>query len=412
MEFQPDEKSFRSYLLLWSGQLTSLLGSSAAQFVIIWWITIETQSSLYLALASFSGLVPIVLLSPFAGVFVDRWSRKMLIGIVDFLQALATMVLIFLFWLGNVAIWHVFLILILRGIFQAFHSPAASAIIPLMVPKSKLSRMNGLNYLLSGAVTLTGPVIAAVLLSFWQVYDILWIDVLTFMVAIVPLLIVKIPSIRMQGDDSSFKEDFREGLTFIKNARGLLPLLLVATALNFLLTPLSTLLPYYVKFDHFGEVTDLAFVLALFEGGMLAGGLFMSVTKGFRRKAVAISISIYFLFFGYALIALSPTGMFWFMALSGLFAAFWAPIANVTIQTIFQTVVPMKMQGRVSSVTMAMAIAAQPIGMILSGVIVEFTRTSYLFLACAGLGMLTLTVAWFFTDMRHVEKIEETSNNP
>jgi len=412
LEFQPDEKSFRSYLLLWSGQLTSLLGSSAAQFVIIWWITIETQSSLYLALASFSGLVPIVLLSPFAGVFVDRWSRKMLIGIVDFLQALATMVLIFLFWLGNVAIWHVFLILILRGIFQAFHSPAASAIIPLMVPKSKLSRMNGLNYLLSGAVTLTGPVIAAVLLSFWQVYDILWIDVLTFMVAIVPLLIVKIPSIRMQGDDSSFKEDFREGLTFIKNARGLLPLLLVATALNFLLTPLSTLLPYYVKFDHFGEVTDLAFVLALFEGGMLAGGLFMSVTKGFRRKAVAISISIYFLFFGYALIALSPTGMFWFMALSGLFAAFWAPIANVTIQTIFQTVVPMKMQGRVSSVTMAMAIAAQPIGMILSGVIVEFTRTSYLFLACAGLGMLTLTVAWFFTDMRHVEKIEETSNNP
>ena len=412
MEFQPDEKSFRSYLLLWSGQLTSLLGSSAAQFVIIWWITIETQSSLYLALASFSGLVPIVLLSPFAGVFVDRWSRKMLIGIVDFLQALATMVLIFLFWLGNVAIWHVFLILILRGIFQAFHSPAASAIIPLMVPKSKLSRMNGLNYLLSGAVTLTGPVIAAVLLSFWQVYDILWIDVLTFMVAIVPLLIVKIPSIRMQGDDSSFKEDFREGLTFIKNARGLLPLLLVATALNFLLTPLSTLLPYYVKFDHFGEVTDLAFVLALFEGGMLAGGLFMSVTKGFRRKAVAISMSIYFLFFGYALIALSPTGMFWFMALSGLFAAFWAPIANVTIQTIFQTVVPMKMQGRVSSVTMAMAIAAQPIGMILSGVIVEFTRTSYLFLACAGLGMLTLTVAWFFTDMRHVEKIEETSNNP
>jgi len=412
LEFQPDEKSFRSYLLLWSGQLTSLLGSSAAQFVIIWWITIETQSSLYLALASFSGLVPIVLLSPFAGVFVDRWSRKMLIGIVDFLQALATMVLIFLFWLGNVAIWHVFLILILRGIFQAFHSPAASAIIPLMVPKSKLSRMNGLNYLLSGAVTLTGPVIAAVLLSFWQVYDILWIDVLTFMVAIVPLLIVKIPSIRMQGDDSSFKEDFREGLTFIKNARGLLPLLLVATALNFLLTPLSTLLPYYVKFDHFGEVTDLAFVLALFEGGMLAGGLFMSVTKGFRRKAVAISMSIYFLFFGYALIALSPTGMFWFMALSGLFAAFWAPIANVTIQTIFQTVVPMKMQGRVSSVTMAMAIAAQPIGMILSGVIVEFTRTSYLFLACAGLGMLTLTVAWFFTDMRHVEKIEETSNNP
>jgi len=411
LEIQPDEKSFKNYLLLWSGQLTSLLGSSVAQFVIIWWITVETKSSFYLALASFSGLVPMVLLSPFAGVFVDRWSRRLLIGVVDFLQALATVVLIFLFWLGNIALWQVFLILVLRGIFQAFHSPAASAIVPLMVPKSKLSRMNGLNFLLSGAVNLTGPVIAAVLLGFWKIYEILWIDALTFMVAIVPLLMIKIPSIRLRGDESSFKEDFREGLTFIKNARGLLPLLMVATALNFLLTPLSTLLPYYVKFDHFGEATDLAFVLAFFEGGMLAGGLFMSVVKGFKRKTAVITGAIYLLFFGYAFIALTPTGLFWFMALSGLFAAFWVPIANVTIQTIFQTVVPLEMQGRVNSVMMALSIAAQPLGMILSGIIVEFTTSSYLFLACAGLGMLTLTVAWFFTDVRYVEKIGETNNN-
>jgi DHA3 family macrolide efflux protein-like MFS transporter len=162
MEAQVSQQTFRSYLFFWAGQLTSLLGSSIAQFVIIWWITLETGSALYLSLASFLGLAPIVVLAPFTGVFVDRWNRKVLIFTADFLQALATVVLVLLFWLGVVSLWHILILLTIRGILQAFHSPAVSAIIPIMIPKEKLSRMNGLNYLCSGAVTLIGPIIAAV----------------------------------------------------------------------------------------------------------------------------------------------------------------------------------------------------------------------------------------------------------
>ena len=409
MEFQAGQVTFRSYLFFWSGQLVSLLGSSIAQFVIIWWITLETGSALYLSLASFLGLVPMVILTPFAGVLVDRWSRKALIGIADFLQALVTVVLIFLFWLGSVSIWQVLVLLTVRGIFQAFHSPAVTAIVPLMVPKAKLSRINGLNYLFTGAVTLIGPVVAALLLAFWKIHQILWIDAITFMVAVIPLLLITIPSVRKKQDKSSFKKDLGEGLAFIKNGRGFLPLLILATVVNFLLTPLSTLLPYYVKFDHLGEAPDLAIVMAFFQGGILAGGLLMSVIKGFKKKMVAIVSSIYIIFLGYALVALTPTGIFWFMAIGGLIMAFCVPVANVSIQTIIQTVVPMKMQGRVNSVTMALSSAATPFGMILSGVIVGFTRTANLFLGCSGLGVLVLTVSWFFTDIRHVEKMEEAS---
>jgi len=410
VEIQVTQATFRSYVFFWSGQLISLLGSSVAQFVIIWWITLETQSALYLSIASFLGLVPMVILTPFAGVLVDRWSRKALIGVVDFLQALATVVLIFLFWLSNVSIWQVLALLTLRGIFQAFHTPAVSAIVPLMVPKSKLSRINGLNYLFTGAVTLVGPIVAALLLAFWKIQQILWIDALTFVVAVIPLLMITIPSVRKRQDNSSFKEEFVEGLAFIKNGRGFLPLLTLATTLNFLLTPLSTLLPYYVKFDHMGEAPDLAVVMAFFQGGILAGGLLMSVIKGFKKKMVAIMSSIYIIFLGYVLVAVTPTGTFWFMALGGLIMAFCVPVANVSTQTIIQTVVPMKMQGRVNAVIMALASAATPLGMILSGLIVEFTRTTNLFLGCAGLGIFILTISWFFTDIKHVENMQETSS--
>ncbi|MCK5593260.1 MFS transporter, partial [Candidatus Bathyarchaeota archaeon] len=351
MESQATQTTFRSYMVFWSGQLVSLLGSSVASFVIIWWITLEMESALYLAIASVVGFAPMIILVPFTGVLVDRWNRKALIGIVDFLQALATVTLIFFFWFDVASIWLVLALLGLRGVFQAFHSPAVSAIAPLMVPRDKLSRVNGLNFLLYGAVTLIGPVLAAVLLEIWAIHQILWIDAATFVVAVIPLLIVKIPSVRQKRDKNqdkpSFREEFREGLAFIRNARGFLTFIMLATVLNFLLTPLSTLLPYYVKFDHLGEAPDLAFVMALFQGGILGGGLLMTVIKGFKKKMVAIMFSLYLIFIGYAFVALTPTGLFWFMAIGGIIMAFCLPIANVSIQTITQTVVPMKMQGRV-----------------------------------------------------------------
>jgi len=402
---QADQKTFRDFLYFWVGQLVSIFGSSVSQFVIVWWITLETQSALYLSLASFLGFAPTVVLSMFAGVLADRWSRKALIAVTDLLQALATVVLIVLFWRGGVAIWQVLVVLTFRGVMQAFHYPASSAITPLMVPREKLSRMNGLSYLLNGAVTMVGPIVAAVLLQVWAIHQILWVDAVTFVIAAVPLLMIVIPAVRLKQEKSSFREDFVEGLAFVKGTKGFLTLLVLATGLNFLLTPLSTLFPYFVRFDHFGDASQLAFVGAFFQGGILAGGLLMSVFRGFRNRMVAVTLSIYVVFVGYVLVALTPTGLFWFMALGSLVMTVCLPIANVSIQTIVQTVVPLKMQGRVGAVIGAIASAATPVGMIIAGPLAALAGTANLFLGCAILGIALLTFAWFFTDVKHVEKL-------
>jgi DHA3 family macrolide efflux protein-like MFS transporter len=404
---QPDRSTFRSYLLFWSGQLVSLLGSSISQFVIIWWITLETESTLYLALASVLGLAPIVILGPLAGVLADRWNRKLLILAADLFQALTTLALISLFWFDVVAIWQVLVLLTLKGVFQAFHMPSVFAIIPTMVPKDRLSRMNGVNYLFTSAINRAGPVVAALLLDLWTITQILWIDVVTFLVALAPLLIIRIPSVLKEQDKSSFRRQFEEGFGFIRNARGLLPLIMLATAVNLLLTPLGTLLPYYVKFDHFGTASDLAFVIAFIQGGMLAGGSIMSIIKVTKRKTTIIASSMYVLFLGYILIALTPTGLFWFMATSGFIQTFCIPMIDVLAMTILQTVVPVEIQGRVTSVTVSLAHAAQPIGMFLSGIVTVFIGTANFFLGCAGLGLMTLTLSWFFTEVRYVEELEE-----
>jgi DHA3 family macrolide efflux protein-like MFS transporter len=146
-------------------------------------------------------------------------------------------------------------------------------------------------------------------------------------------------------------------------------------------------------------------VSAFLQGGIVAGGLLMSVFSGFKNRMTVIALSLYVIFAGYVSVALTPTGLFWFMAVSVLVMAFCLPIANVLTQTIVQGVVPLKMQGRVGSVIGAIASAATPVGMIISGPIAAFAGTANLFLGCAALGTALLTVSWLFTDVRFVERM-------
>ena len=407
MQATANKETFRQYLLFFSGQQVSLLGSSIVQFVVVWWITVETGSPVYLSLAALAGFAPLVILSPFGGVLVDRFSRKRVILIADLCQTVATIVLILCFWLDLASIYVVLGIILLRGVFQAFHMPAVNAIIPSMVPQDKLSRINSLEYVFNGIVQVSGPVIAALLLTFVSIDQLLWIDPITFVAAILVLLIVKIPSVRSIAGKSTFRQDFTEGISYLRKATGFIPLIFLAVALNFLITPFSTLLPYFVKFDHLGGAANLALVQAFLQGGFIAGGLFMLLTKGFRRKVLASIISLLIGLTGYALVSLTPMGLFWFMAVAVLIFTIPIPVTNISVRTILQIHAPLEIQGRITSVVISLASIATPVSMILSGVLASYIGTSTLFLSCALIGIFVTILCWFFTDIRKLEKLQD-----
>ena len=173
------KKSFNNFLIFLIGQFISLLGSSIASFTIIFWITVETNSALFLGLAGFLGFGSTMAVIPFAGVLVDRWSRKKLIILVDGLEAISTVGIIFLFVSGNINIWWILLLLTLRGVFQGFHDPAIQAIIPILVPQDKLKTVNSFHYISSGFTNLVGPLIGAGMIGLFGVENIgniLWIE--------------------------------------------------------------------------------------------------------------------------------------------------------------------------------------------------------------------------------------------
>jgi len=399
------------YIIFWIGQLISLLGSSVVQFTIIWWITVETESEFFLALSTFLGFGPTMLFTPIAGVFVDRWSRKKLIAAVDFSQAVATIGLIYMFMIGIANVWFVLAIITLRGVFQAFHGPAVQAIIPLLVPKEKLSRMNGLDYLFNGVILMVGPLVGALLLNYFILQDVLWLDAITFMIAIIPTIIISIPSVKTSTivkEKTPFITELSEGIIFIRNQQGLLALLTVFTAANFFMRPLYVLLPLFVKDVHLGGAEELAFLFAIVQAGIIGASMIMSSWKGFENNAHGVALGIFIMYFGFMVCSFAPQGLYPLLILGVFLNGFGLPIANVSSQTIWQKIVPTEKLGRVYSVRLTIAQGSGPIAIILSGILGEFFGIIPVLVASSLFGMLFLGYSWFFTRFRYVEKTVTT----
>ncbi len=282
MESTASEHTFKSYLFFWGGQLFSLLGSSIIQFVIVWWIAETTKSPIYVSIAFFLGSLPLVIIPPIIGVFIDRWNRKVIIAIADSLQAFITFLIILMF-LNNVAnIWLVMTMNFFRGICQAIHFPTVNAIIPIMIPKKHLSRMNAINYLFTGIIRVIGPVVAATLLAFFIIEQILWADIITFIIAIVPLLLITIPSITVSSkktEKGSYLKDFKSGIHSLKSIKSFLILIVFISIINLLNMPFTTLMSLFVLIDHSGNAVNFALVSAFLQAGIVIGAIVASTKK-------------------------------------------------------------------------------------------------------------------------------------
>ena len=416
MEIIPTDSSFRQYLTFWGGQIISLLGSMVVQFVLTWYLTVLTENPLVLSIASFVYYLPMIFAMPIAGVFSDRWDRKKLIVIVDSSQAFVTFILIMLLAMGVADLWIIFSFMALRSIFQAFHSPAVNAIVPTMVPKEKLSRINGVNFLASGVVQLIGPILAALLLLFMTPFQALWIDIITFFIALIPLIFIKIPKVRTEAEKKekeSFSTEFKEGFKTLRIIPGMIVLLIMSMLLNFLIQPLSTLISYFAYVNHSATALEYAIMSTGFQGGIIFGALLTAIKKEWKHKVKVTFIVLAIFMVGYAMLAYSPYRAFLLMIILAFVMGFMLPIVNTIFQTIMQTAIPHDKLGRVSSIDSTLSMLITPFGALIVGPLALILGVPNLFFFSALLGMVTIACLYIFTGIRHVnyDEMAETMKN-
>ncbi len=365
------------FFTIWTGQAFSLLGSQLVSFAVIWWLTQTTGSATILATASLVGLLPQVILGPFTGTLVDRWSRRLTMIVADSLIALATVFLAVLFALGHVQIWQVYALLFVRSVCGGFHWPAMQASTTLMVPKEHFARIQGLNQMLQGGMSIASAPLGALLLAVVPMEGILAIDVVTAMLAVIPLFFFQVPQPERHdlqpeaNGKSSFWQDFRAGFSYVWGWPGLMLIGVMATVINFLLTPAFSLLPILVTRHFNGKAIQLA-TLESFSGiGFIVGGLVLSAWGGFKRRILTTLWGLIAMGLGILVMGLLPSSAFVIAVAAILFVGIMSPIVNGPLLAAVQAAVAPEMQGRVFTLITTMASGMSPIGLIIAGPIAD-----------------------------------------
>jgi len=404
----------RRFFTIWTGQAISILGSNIVQFAIIWYLTRETGSATVLAIASFFGVLPGVILSPFAGAIVDRNNRRRIMIFSDIIIGLARLWVVYLFATGAIEIWHIYLMNFIGSAAGSFQTPAMTASTSLMVPRKHLSRVAGMNQTLEGAVAIAAPPLGALLMSITSISNILLLDFATMLLAVVPLLFIPIPQPPgLEGKDSmkirtSYLEDLHQGIKYVTSWTGLALLILLAMAINFLMSPAFSLLPLLVN-EHFGgNEIQLALINSIMGVAMLVGGIILSIWGGFKRRILTSFMGLVVSGFAIVLVGLTPGNLFW-LAAAGLALSMLAlPMINGPVRAVMQSQVAPEVQGRVFSLVRTGTGLAMPVGLLIAGPVADWIGIQSWFIFGGIIMALSGIIGFLTPAMRNIEDQRQT----
>jgi MFS transporter, DHA3 family, macrolide efflux protein len=407
-----DGKSWKAaFFTVWAGQSLSILGSQLVQFALIWHLTVKTGSATVLATASLVGMLPGVVLGPFIGTLVDRWNRRWIMLLADSIIALATLVLAVLFALDAVTIWHIYAVMFLRSLAGSFHGNAMSASTSLMVPVENLTRIQGINQMLNGGLNVVSAPLGALLLNVLSIQGILAIDIVTALLAILPLFFIHVPQPeriergKTGGEThATVWQDFKAGLRYMLGWPGLLVICLMTVGINFTIIPAFSLLPLMVKDFFGGDAVQLGWVEAAMGIGMIVGGGLLGVWGGFKRKILTSMLGLMGMGAGTLVIALAPSSALFLAAGGALLVGMMSPITMGPFFAVIQSTVAPDMQARIFSLLSSIGGAMAPLGLMIAGPLADRSGIQAWFLLGGALCVLMGVAGLFIPAVMNIEE--------
>lgn len=379
----------RTFLFITS-QAVSLFGSSLVSYAIFWRITLDTQSGFAMTLYMLFGFLPTFFLSPFAGVWADRYDRKRLIMFADGSIAFATLILAVLFMSGYRDLWLLFVIPLIRALGQAVQTPAVNAFLPQLVPEDKLMKVNGLMTSVSSAITLVSPMVSGALLSVTRLEFILLIDVVTAAAAILTLLSLKIAArVRQQSDARPhYWQELAAGVRYIRRHDYLGRFFVFISILFFTVTPVALLTPLQVTRSFGSEIWRLTAIEVVFSLGMLSGGLLITAWGGFRNRVRTMAFATFLI--AISTVGLGIIGNFWIYLVMMAVVGLTLPFYNTPATVLLQEKVDADFLGRVFGVMGMISSGVMPMAMLVFGPLADAISIEWLLV---GTGLLLVVLS-------------------
>lgn len=395
----------KKFIIIWSGQLFSILSSSIAQFAVVLWISIETGSAEVLALATIAALLPQILIGPFAGVYVDRWNRKWTMIAADSFVALCSGLIALLFYLDIVELWHLYILIMLRSVGSAFHSPAMKSSIPMLAPESELTRIASVNQTIQAICNICGPVMGAALILHTNMSVVMMLDVAGAILACTALLFVAIPNPEKRvASNSSVLKDMKEGFQIIRNNKGLSWVMVTEVLITFCVMPVVALLPLMTLKNFSGTLYQVSLVELLFGLGTLIGGILLGVWNPRIRRVVMINVSYIMLGVCFAVSGLLPSSAFLFYAALTIIQGIAIPFYSGPFTALLQTQIAPSFLGRAFSLFDSISLLPSVLGLLATGFFADTVGIASIFIICGVATVIIGGIALFIPAIMNLER--------
>lgn len=366
-------KDLKTFLILWSTQSLSQLGSAMTGFALTLWLYEKTGSALQTALLAVCSYAPYVVMSIFAGALSDRWNKKKVMLVCDTLAACCSVAVLVLLKTDLLQPVHMYILNALTGLMNTVQQPAGDVAMTMITPKKYYQKTSGLRSFSASLVTILNPVFATALYAFAGMDIVICVDLSTFGIAFLTLLFGVKLSASEKGEEAgkeSFSETVRAGLACLRENELVLVLILFLAGVNFVASAFDAVLPALILPRENGGETVLGIVTSCAGIAMLCGSLIVTALPAPKNRIRVIYLTMLFsLGTENFLLAFSENPVVW--CAGQMIGWIVVPLMSANLDVILRTTIPVDMQGRVYSCRNTLQFFTIPIGLFLGGFMVD-----------------------------------------
>jgi len=410
----------KNFILLFTGGFVSRVGNAVHYVALTWFILEITGSGSATGLIMFFSTLPGVILGPFAGVIVDKTSRKFIIVGTDILRGL---IILWLSWTVNIGItgyFHLAIATVLLAICGAFFNPALRSTIPNLVEDSNLQDANSLQYFSTNFTKVLGAGIGGLLIASFGIAGVFLINGISFLISALSEVFIEIPPIKGKinskngkNNESTFLSELKFGAKYLYKEKAVFSLFGMAVFLNFIMAgSLMVGVPYVFKEILKVNSNLYGISQSMYPAGAFIGALvfkFLSEIKNYYKVFVTI-IGLQGVLFFIEGIPILPSiinnNSFIIVYLSAIIILFLIgftdAVVNVPIKVLLQRLIPDHVRGRIFGLLSSFVQGLVPISMAIVGFLLDYIGGYYLFF---GTGILTLILTVLITKVSALKEL-------
>lgn len=397
----------KNFYLFLIGQLLTGVTSMIVQYAIIWYLTLETGEESVLAIATLVGMLPMAILSPFVGPFIDRINKKFLLIFYDAIVAVIALGL-FIYGINNdvYPLWMVFVTIGIRAVAQTAQMPTVQSIMPTMVPEAEITRVNGQFGIIQSLIFIVSPGIGAFMVAALPIHWVILLDVIGFILGAGMLLLVKIPEVASQGEKISVVKDALEGFNILRENKPMWKMTLIGALFMLLFMPAMSLYPLVTTKYFGGTIVHAGWVEVLFAAAMLIGSFAVGIfgkTKDRMPWIIAAYLIVGLSIGGSGFLPGNMNG-FWIFLVLNVFAGIVGQIYTTMNMAITQQSFEAQYLGRVMGIVSALMSIAGPVGLIFAAPVAESIGVQNMLVIAGFGGILAACLLYFTPSVRNYDK--------